>query len=331
MNKTRIGLLVAAALCSVPVSAAAQELEEAPEAAEGAEGVEGAEGAEGTEAGEGVEAEGDVGEGELPGEELPDDVPGGGGLEEICKLDPAACPKLDLKKEALRPLPEETPGVLYAVQQIYALRRHRFEFNPYWGVTLNDQFVDHGAPGLAINWYITNVLAVGVNGNYYQPFNVDRDFNADVRRAARIGVPLTEYQWSAAVNATYVAAYGKFSGFGDFIFHYDAYIVGGIGMISTRPIPIIDPNNRNFDWDAKVAFNAGFGFRIYFNRWLAATLEIRDYVFNDKLESLEVPQTIEEAQDESNWFGESKITNNVQFQAGLSIFLPFSFEYRLPK
>src|SRR5690606_32110736 len=126
------------------------------------------------------------------------------------------------------------------------------------------------------------------------------------RRAARIGVPLTEYQWSAALNFTYVAAYGKFSGFGDFIFHYDAYIVGGVGAISTRPIPIIDPDNRNFEWDPKLAINAGFGFRIYFNRWLAATLEIRDYVFNDELESLVAPPDPAVAQDPDNWFGESK-------------------------
>ena len=64
-------------------------------------------------------------------------------------------------------------------------------------------------------------------------------------------------------------------------------MVGGVGLISTRPIPVIDPDNRGFDWETKVAFNAGIGLHIFFNRWLAATLEVRDYVFNDKLE---IPQ-----------------------------------------
>ena len=54
------------------------------------------------------------------------------------------------------------------MQQIYALRYHRFELKPYWGFTLNDQFVSHPGPGLDANYYITNVLAVGLNGNFYQ-------------------------------------------------------------------------------------------------------------------------------------------------------------------
>jgi outer membrane beta-barrel protein len=170
---------------------------------------------------------------------------------------------------------------------------------------------------------------VGLNGNYYRPFNVDREFNAQVRRAARVAVPLTEYDWSAALNFTYVPAYGKFAGFGDFIFHYDAYVVGGVGAISTRPIPVIDPDNRNFEFEPKLAFNAGIGLRIFFNRWFAAMLEVRDYIFNDKLENLEID--LANPTDKSTWTDETSLTNNVQAQLGVSIFLPFSFEYRLPK
>ena len=232
-----------------------------------------------------------------------------------------------MNKEAAKPLKEQ----IYAVQQIFALRVRRFEVNPYWSFSLNDQFVSHPGPGLALNYYITNVLAVGANFNYYQPFNVDSEFNAQVRRAARVGVPLTEYNWGAALNFTYVPAYGKFAGFGDFIFHYDAYVVGGVGAISTRPIPVIDPDNRNFEWENRIAFNAGLGLRIFFNRWFAATMEVRDYVFNDKLENTEIPATQADQQKEENWYGESKLTNAVQAQVGVSIFIPFSFDYRLPK
>jgi outer membrane beta-barrel protein len=307
MNKTRIGLLVAAALYVWPTGAWAQKTPGEGEAAEGA-------------AGEGEEGE------EAPGEELPGEEEESG-LADICKIDPAACPKIDMEKEAARPLDEE----IVAVQQIFALRVRRFEVQPYWGFTLNDQFVSHPGPGIALNYYITNVLAIGANFNYYRPFNVDSEFNAHVRRAARVGVPLTEYDWSAALNFTYVPVYGKFAGFGDFIFHYDAYIVGGVGAISTRPIPVIDPDNRNFEFEPKLAFNAGLGLRIFFNRWFAAILEVRDYIYNEKLENLEIAAG-PAAQDKGTWFAkESTLTNHVQAQVGVSIFLPFSFEYRLPK
>ncbi|MEO8184118.1 MAG: outer membrane beta-barrel domain-containing protein, partial [Deltaproteobacteria bacterium] len=217
---------------------------------------------------------------------------------------------------------------VFAVQQLFVLRRWRFEVQPYWQVPLNDQFVGHSGPGLGLNFWITNVLAAGVSGNYYEPFNSDSDFNFQTRRSARVSVPLTEYQWNANVNFTYTPVIGKFSGFGDFIFQYDAYVVGGVGATSVRPIPVIDPDNRGFKWGTNITFNAGVGLHIFFNRWLAATLEVRDYVFNDKLENTNIAGN---PQDTTTWYGETKLTNNVQAQLGIAIFLPFSFEYRLPK
>ena len=331
MKKRPIGLLVAAALCMCPAGALAQKKPAAPAepaaaADEGAEG-EGAEG-EGAE-GEGAEGEGEIPGDEVPGGELPGDDVGGEGLGDICEIDPAACPNLDFEKEAAKDLNEQ----IYAVQQLYALRVRRLEIQPYWATSLNDQFVNHPGPGLALNYYITNVLAVGANFNYYRPFNADSSFNAQVRRAARVGVPLSEYDWGAALNFTYVPAYGKFAGFSDFIFHYDAYVVGGVGAISTRPIPIIDPDNRTFDFEPKLAFNAGVGFRVFFTRWFAAILEVRDYIFSDRLENddTSVLAAPNDPLNKDNWFGDNSLTNAVQAQLGVAIFLPFSFEYRLPK
>ncbi len=169
------------------------------------------------------------------------------------------------------------------------------------------------------------MLAIGVNGTYYQPFNSDSSFNFETRRAARVAVPLTEYQWAAAFNFTYVPIAGKFSGFGDFIFQYDAYVVGGVGALSSRPIPTIDSDNRVFSYDPKLAFNAGIGLRIFFNRWFAADLEVRDYIFSDKIEATTVAAN---PVDQSTWYDKSsRLTNNVQAQLGVSVFIPFSFDY----
>jgi outer membrane beta-barrel protein len=246
----------------------------------------------------------------------------------ICEIDPTACPKQgDMKKLAERPVKQE----VYAVQQIYALRRGRFELNPYWSQSFNDQFVSHPGPGLAVNYYLTNVLAVGVNGTYYQPFNGDSDFNFENRRATRLAVPLNEYFGGYAVNFSYVPMYGKFSGFGNFIFHYDGYLVGGVGGIFTRPIAVIDPDNRKFDYEHRIAFNVGFGLRIFLNRWFAVVGELRDYIYIEQLENTQVGGTQQAQQDRSTWIGDKPLTNNVQAQVGISVFLPFSWEYRLPK
>ncbi|WP_437593171.1 outer membrane beta-barrel domain-containing protein [Sorangium sp. So ce1000] len=303
-----MGLLVAAAMVAVPLTASAQPKQQ-PKEINLDEPETPAEGTEPAEAPT-APAEG--------GDET--------GLGDICKIDPTACPTIDLNKEAAKDLKNET----YAVQQIYALRYHRFEVNPYFGLTMNDQFVGHNGPGLAVNWYLTNVLAIGVNGNWYGGLNTPSDFNFQTSRAARIGEPITEYQWNANANFTYVPAYGKFAGFSDFIFHYDFFVLGGVGAVSTRPMAVVDPDNRTFDWKPKLSFHVGGGLRIFFNRWFAAMFEVSDYIFFDELENPSVDTT--NPQDKSTWLAEGKsFTNNVQAQVGLSVFLPFSWEYRLPK
>lgn len=260
------------------------------------------------------------------------DAAGGG----ICEIDPSACPKgQDLGEASKRKVKAE----IYAVEQIYALRYHRVELLPYWGFTLNDQFVSHPGPGLSLNYYLTNVLAVGLNGNFYSGLNVDSDFNFQNRRATRVAVPLNEYSWSAALDFTYVPVYGKFAGFSNFIFSYDIFVEGGVGAISTRPIPVIDPDNRKFDFDVKVAFNLGIGLRIFVTKWLAANLSIVDYIYPEKLESLTIANgPVGKTNDPTSpsnpntWLQDGvSVTNNVQAQIGLSVFLPFSFNYRLPK
>jgi len=250
---------------------------------------------------------------------------GGGG---ICEIDPSACPKQsDIKALANKNVRAD----VYAVQQIYALRRGRVELMPYWSFSLNDQFVQHPGPGLGINYYLTNVLAIGLNGTFHQPFNGDSEFNFENRRATRLAVPLNEYQAAGTVNFTYVPMYGKFSGFNQFIFHYDGYVVGGVGALRTRPIAVIDPDNRKFDYDWRLAFSIGIGLRVFLNRWFAVTAEVRDYIYIEQLEATTVAPTQEGQRNPNTWFGDKPLTNNFQAQLGISMFLPFSWEYRLPK
>jgi outer membrane beta-barrel protein len=250
---------------------------------------------------------------------------------DICQITPDApqcqvAKEINLNTEAKKAVRAE----VYAVQQQYVIKAQRLEIMPYFAITLNDQFVSHDAPGLALNYYITQVLAVGLNGNWYGGLNSDSDFNFQNRRAAIISVPLNDYQASGDLNFTYVPMYGKFAGFGDFIFHYDAYIEGGVGLIRTKPIPVIDPENRKFDWNNLVNFDVGIGFRIFFTRWLAAILEVRDIMYFDKIENVAVSQTT--PLDPKTWYDpNTHFTNDVQLQVGLSFFLPTSFEYRLPK
>jgi outer membrane beta-barrel protein len=225
----------------------------------------------------------------------------------------------------------ESVEEIYAVQQIYALRNNRVELAPALGFTVNDQYVSHTSAGLGLNYWWTNVLAIGVNFLWYQGLENESDLNFFVRRSTRLAVPITEYQLGANLNFTYVPVYGKFMMFNEYIFQWDAYVVGGVGLMRTRPVPVIDPEIRQFDFDWRVAFNAGIGIRVFVTRWLSIFAELRDYAYLERLESLDVALG-DERENEGTWLDDSaSLTNNVTAHLGISIFFPFAFEYRLPK
>lgn len=317
MTRALLAIAAAVALGAFGGQARAQDMtfdmEEADAPAE--EGAAEGEAEAGAEAGAEVEAGGDIGlGGDIIGDLAGPDEAGPTGPRDAA------------------PRSTETVEEIYAVQQIYALRINRVELGASYAATLNDQYVSHPGVGVSLNYWWTNVLAVGLNFLWYQGLENESDLNFFVRRSTRLAVPITEYQLGAHLNFTYVPLYGKFMMFNDYIFQWDSYIVGGVGLMRTRPVAVVDPEIRQFDFDWRVAFNVGVGIRIFLTRWLAVYGELRDYAYLERLESLDVALGEEARQDPSTWLDDSpSLTNNVTAHVGLTLFFPFSFEYRLPK
>ena len=249
----------------------------------------------------------------------------------------AACPKPG--RSSTRPAKKTVQRRgLRRPADLRAPLRSRFELKPYWGFTLNDQFVSHPGPGLALNYYITNVLAIGVNGNCYAGLNADSDFNFQNRRAARVAVPLNEYQSRGDAElhvrpdvrkvrrvrrlhlplrrATSSAASARISHAPD------------RGHRPGQPqVRLRTPN---------VDFNVGHRpphllQPLVRRRPRGARLHLHREAREPPIASRRRTRT-RAAANPSTWFDQnSHFTNNVQAQVGLSIFLPFSWEYRLPK
>ena len=220
---------------------------------------------------------------------------------------------------------------IYAVQRMYVVRSGRFELAPSIAFTTNDPFVTHDALAVGLNYWVTNVLAVGASFLWYQGLESESDLNFSVRRSTRLAVPITEYQLGAHLNFTYVPIYGKFAMFNDSIFQWDSYLVGGVGMMRTRPVPTVDPAIRTFDFDWRVAFNVGIGIRVFVTRYFAIFGELRDYMYLEKLENLNV-ELGALRQRKSTWIDQNAtLTNNVMAHVGITLFFPFTFEYRYPK
>jgi hypothetical protein len=180
-----------------------------------------------------------------------------------------------------------------------------------WGE--GDPHMERWGPSWAVRYWLRDVLALGLTGMVYT-HDADTDFNFDVRRASRISFPLDEYQWQSEFTVTYAFLHG-----GRGLFHLDAYAVLGVGVLSTRAVPVFDPDHRAFDFRLGATFGGGAGMRIFISRWFATSLELRDFAWCGRHEN----ETI--AQDPTNratWYGPTKVNDNVQLQLGFSIFAP---------
>ncbi len=232
-----------------------------------------------------------------------------------------------IKRERKKVVAEE----IYAVQRMYALRNGRLELLPSIAITFNDQYVSHPAAAVGLNYWVTNVLAVGVNFLWYQGLETESDLNFHVRRSVRLAVPITEYQLGGHLNFTYVPIYGKFSMFREYIFQWDSYLIGGVGLMRTKPVSVVDPATRTFDFDIRIAFNVGMGLRVFVTRYLTIFAEMRDYMYLEKLENLDVALG-RLRYDTSTWLDQdATLTHNVAAHVGATLFFPFTFEYRYPR
>jgi outer membrane beta-barrel protein len=237
------------------------------------------------------------------------------------------------------PQREEIAEEIYAVQQIYALRLKRLELAPSAAFTLNDPYLKRYGLGFAMNYWFTNVLAIGVNFNWYDwcaedrrdcsPLDRGTDIVPRIQNQFRLGVPINDWQFGLWANFTYVPFYGKFK-VRKTIFQWDSYLIGGVGLMRTQPIPIFDPEVRSFDWNTNVAFNVGVGLRIFMTRYLTFFTEFRAYMWPDKFENERVDPG--NRNDPSTWLQSgSTFVANTSIQIGITLFLPVKFEYRLPK
>ncbi len=253
-----------------------------------------------------------------------------GGGDVLSELSAGKGKKENETDEGGLPREKEVAEKIYAVQRMYVLRSGRFELAPSMAFTVNDQYVSHNALAAGLNYWVSNVLAVGVNFLWYQGIESESALNFAVRRSARLAVPVTQYQLGGNLNFTYVPIYGKFEMFNDSIFQWDTYLVGGVGVLRTRPVAVIDPAVRTFDFDWRVAFNVGVGIRVFLTKWLTVFGELRDYIYMEKLESLTV--SLAQRGEPTTWIdANSTVTNNVMMHVGFTMFFPFTFEYRYPK
>ena len=200
------------------------------------------------------------------------------------------------------------------------LKVNRIEVMPSWGITMNDNIIRHVQLAGAVNWYLTDVLAVGVEGQYYVK-DLREPFDLVARQARRLPT-VNKYNFGAAMNFHYVPIYGKFAVLDEHIISWETALTAGVGFTQSEVLPR-DPALQPFK-NTLITPNVGASMRFFLSRFLTVNVGIRDYIFVDKFEAVSRMEPSGEVAKEN---ADSALVNNIMFQAGVSFWFPMSFEY----
>ncbi|MBA3540717.1 MAG: outer membrane beta-barrel domain-containing protein [Deltaproteobacteria bacterium] len=203
------------------------------------------------------------------------------------------------------------------------LKVRRTELRPMIGTTMNDNMVKHVTLGGELSYYLTDVLAVGVEGQYYN-HTFGEPFDLVARQARRLPT-VNQYNWSAALNFHYVPVYGKFAVFDKKLVAWEVFFTAGIGAGQSEVIPR-DTKFPGFT-NLLIMPNVGASMRFFLSKWLTVNVGIRDYIFYDKFEPPDRSITMNATSEAAKENADGALINNVMFQLSLSFWLPTSFEY----
>ena len=227
-----------------------------------------------------------------------------------------------VKAGEVRKTPLSWEDIVVVIRKPF-LKQKRTELYPFVGTTMNDNMVRHYTVGGELAYYLTDVLAVGVEGLYYvrafrEPFDL-------VARQARRLPTVNEYNWSAALNFHYVPVYGKFAILDRRLVTWEVAFTAGIGAGQSEVIPRDTkfPGFTNF----LIMPNVGANMRFFIAKWLTVNVGVRDYLFLDKFEPVNRDAMTNATAEQAKENADSQLINNVMFQIGVSFWLPTSFEY----
>lgn len=241
--------------------------------------------------------------------------------------DPTKGTKVDEGGEGAKPVkaPTASWSDIVVVPRKPFLKGSRFEFAPFSGLSINDNLIRHYAFGADINYFLSDVFWIGVQGQYFIKALTDRE---DLIGLQYNRIPtLNRYLYGAAFNLGYVPVYGKFALVNKAIIPWEIFASGGVGWTRSEIIPR-NPGDLGWTNDLLTA-NVAVGSRFFLFDWLTVNFAVRDYIMADKFEPTSRTSTMTVAQVKAN--ADSKLVQNVMFYAGVGMYLPARFQYKSPR
>jgi outer membrane beta-barrel protein len=185
------------------------------------------------------------------------------------------------------------------IQQKPFLRAMRAELTGSFGYTVNETLNEFLQAAGGLRFHITDSWSIGTSYSHY--FATDKATVGQLQNEFGVFPERSTVQWFAGGDVSWVPVYGKFVLFESGIIHWDMFLSAGAGVTKTwEPAPL-------------VTGTAGLGTRIYLTRWLTLTIELKDHIYLQAFKAGD------------------KIMNNLVVHSGLSIFIPFGWEYEFQR
>lgn len=184
------------------------------------------------------------------------------------------------------------------IQRRPFLRTGRVEFAPFMGTNVNDSLMSLFTVGGQLNYHLAEDMAIGVSGAW--SLGGETGLYDKVIQDYGLLPQVSEVLWYATLDFQYAPIYGKFALFNSWIIPWDLYTVLGAGYTQTQ-------------LGGNPTLAVGVGQRFFMNQWFTVNLELRDNLYLE------------------DYPGGTEVVNNVMFSAGVSFFIPPSFEYKTLK
>jgi outer membrane beta-barrel protein len=228
--------------------------------------------------------------------------------------------------KAQRPTGTLTWKDIVVVPRKSFIKSGRFELAPFSGLSVNDNLIRHYVFGVDLNYFLTDVFWIGLQGQYFvkQLTTQDELIGLQYNRTPT----LNRYLYGGALNFGYVPVYGKFALFNRSILHWEIWASAGVGATITETIPR-DPANAALAFkNTALTPNVGLGGRFFLFDWLTINVALRDYIIPDKFEAVPDNAT-SSAQAKAQ--ADSALVNNLMLYAGIGVYLPTKFTYKTPQ
>ncbi len=189
-------------------------------------------------------------------------------------------------------------------------RSTRLEVAPLAGMTVNDAYMRNAILGASLSYHLTNSIGLNVVGGYgVTQFGTDLRDNLENRLGDVDDISYSYVQALVGAELTYAPIIGKFSIFNGAITDFDIHLIGGFGFVFEAAEAAAEGGEVDPELEGlRPAPTLGIGTRFFLSDGMAATLQVRDYLYSRS--------------EISTLTADPEFKNNVMVTLGLSFFLP---------